>query len=172
MRALHPIEPEQLTRGNHTEITTKMSHSSTVSLWGSRSPHIIKRDPRLWSLILEITKRNREGIEHILSTQKPSKPQPAADDSVLSLLRLSDLLPDHPILYALQRAAVVPPIEVSYLETLIRHRDEVGQMTPHADSDADIEQYAAGLNKSLSALTAFAMRPDNTDAPSMAAPAA
>lgn len=169
MRHIHPFQlpidrDTRFSLDDTTKLvlTTISGRPNQQGLFGnSQSPDFLKRLPELWSLIKAINARDYGAIKTLLEKKPSAKPVTTQDDSVLELIRISKgQLPDHPILYALARADVVPPNNVNYIELLVREHLKVGKLTPKPDTAEGIQQFASNLNeKLLPALVDYSLNP-------------
>lgn len=143
-----------------------------VTLWGGRSPANTRRPACLWALYHAILRQDAAGVAEALAAK--SSEMEYAPDTVTSLMRLSPrLVPNHPILCALDLAHRSSPQKYEYLYQLLARREDVGQMTPEPDSDEAIMAYIESLNDSaLEALFEFVLQNEDPNESIAAAPAA
>jgi len=156
MRRSHPdnyAEPRDGMRSDERPETTisftqsdnGLNRSDRVNLssfWGGQQPPAdLRRDPNLWELIRKIVQRDAQGIREILNRPPQQSTCSTHDDDVLTLVSSSNkLLPDRPILWALQRYHENPSTdgEIDYLDTLIQNRTRVNALT-HPKADDSLE---------------------------------
>lgn len=166
----YPVNKDDTSLKDSLTVTFTRSYNqsyNSLSFWASGTSVTMKRDPRLWSLILGIAKRDAEVIQNILEDQSQQQPQLNTDEDVTTLIKASKgLLPTRPILHALQRYSDFNCDQMDYLEVLIRLRDAVNRLAYPANPETPetIKNFVQNLpnNETLSSLVDFALSQENS----------
>lgn len=146
--------------------TNFTSSNDTSSFWKniySRSIEQITKNPSLNRLILEIAKRDPDGIRQLLEENTTSATSKLDQDAIETLILSSNgLLPASPIEFAFDLANKNPEANVAHLYELIKHRQKISELTGKEhiadDWDTALLKFVESLNNpGLYSLAVFAL---------------